>query len=93
MSASCPVFGLIIHLEPARGVDSDIVLRMLRTELLESRGLVATVLGPHGDEIVITGDGFQATDADREAIVAWLSAQAQVARYEVSQLGDVGHAA
>ena len=91
MSAACPVFGLIVRLEPATGIGLDALLRALRIELLQSRGLVATPLGASGEEIAITGDGFQATDADREAIVGWLKAQPLVARYQVSQLGDVGH--
>lgn len=92
MSAACPVFGLILRLEPAPGVGLEALVRALRTDVLQSRGLVATVLGASGDEIAVTGDGFQATDADREAIVGWLNAQPLVAGHDVSQLGDVGRA-
>lgn len=91
MSAACPVFGVIVQLEPAPDVGFESLLRRLRIELLQSRGLVATRLEGSGGDIAITGDGFQATDADREAIVGWVTAQPHVARHEVSQLGDVGH--
>ena len=93
MSAACPVFGLIVRIDPAPGLEIAAVLGPLRTELLQSRGLVATVLDPSHGDIVITGDGFQASDADREAIVGWLDVQPLVASYAVSQIGDVGHAA
>ena len=90
MSAACPVFGLVLRLEGAPHVNRAALLNELRTMLLQPRGLVATVLDQA--TFAITGDGFQATDADREALVGWLNAQRLVARYEVSQLGDVGHA-
>jgi hypothetical protein len=93
MSAACPVFGVIIRLDPTPGIQLEAVLRALRTELLQSRGLVATILDARAGEMVITGDGFQASDTDRTAIVAWLSEQPEIDRYDVSQLGDVGHAA
>ena len=93
MSAACPVFGVIIRLQSAPVAQGDALRRVLRAEVLEPRGLVATVLDARGSEIAIMGDGFQASDADREAIVAWLSEQPLVVSYEVSQLGDVGHAA
>jgi hypothetical protein len=93
MSAACPVFGIIVRVVLAPEVELESLLRALREGVLEPRGLVATVLEPRGQEIVITGDGFQATDMDREAIVTWFNAQPLIARYDVSQLGDVGHAA
>jgi hypothetical protein len=93
MSSACPVFGIIIRVVLAPGVELESLLRALRGEVLEPRGLVATVLDARGQEIVVTGDGLQATDMDREAIVGWFNVQPLVARYEVSQLGDVGHAA
>jgi len=93
MSAACPVFGLILRVETAPGVDLEALRRALRTEVRQSRGLVATALDACGSAMAIIGDGFQASDADREVIVAWLSGQPLVATFEVSQLGDVGHAA
>lgn len=93
MSAACPVFGVIIRFEPASGARADAVVRALGSQVLQPRGLVATLLDARGTEIAIMGDGFQASDADREAIVAWLCGQPLVVSYEVSQLGDVGHAA
>jgi len=93
MSAACPVFGVIIRFEPVPGANADAVVRALGHQVLQPRGLVASVLDARGNEIVIMGDGFQTSDADREAIVRWLSGQPLIASYEVTQLGDVGHAA
>src|ERR1043166_2841191 len=60
MSSACPVFGIIIRVVLAPGVELESLLRALRGEVLEPRGLVATVLDARGQEIVVTGDGLQA---------------------------------
>lgn len=91
MSAACPLFGLVLRVH-CNGTSLERLLAALRDELLAARGLVVT--GGHaGDEYIVTGDGFQATDADREAIVAWLGGRRDVASYSISALGDVGSAA
>ena len=92
MSAACPLFGFVLHL---RGTDADDRTRLLdalRRELLESRGLLL-MDGEVANAYIITGDGLQATDADREAVIDWLAAQPNVRDYTVGALDDVGHAA
>ena len=64
----------------------------MRAELLEGRGLVL-MESEAPNSYVVTGDGFQATDADREAVIAWLAAQPLGRGCTVGALDDVGHAA
>jgi hypothetical protein len=92
MSAACPVFGVVVRVHPAPDVDLDRILIALRDAVLAPRALLASP-GEGTGEHVITGDGFQATDADRQAIVDWLGRHQGIARYTVSAVGDVGHAA
>lgn len=92
MSAACPLFGFVLQL---RGIDARAaasLLESLRREVLEGRGLLV-MDGETANAYVVTGDGFQATDADREAVIAWLAAQTLAGDYTVGALDDVGHAA
>jgi len=68
------------------------LLAALRAELLEGRGLVVTD-GEAPNTYIVTGDGFQVTDADREAVIAWLGTQPFAASYTVGALDDMGDAA
>lgn len=92
MSAACPLFGFVVQLRPHDvGATAELV-SALRAEVLERRGLVL-VDGESANAYIVTGDGFQATHADREAVVAWLAAQPLAAGYTVGALDDVGRAA
>ena len=64
----------------------------MRTDLLDGRGLLL-VYTETLNTYIVTGDGFQATDADREAVVAWLTAHPRGRDCTVGALDDVGHAA
>ena len=68
------------------------MLTALRRELLDGRGLLL-MDGDVENAYIVTGDGFQATDADREAVIAWLAAQRLAGGYTVGALDDMGHAA
>jgi hypothetical protein len=92
MSAACPVFGFAVRVRPARGTVAEQILDALRTMVLEPLGLVASP-GQGSSDRIITGDGCQATDADRNVVIAWLEAEATVEGFNVSVLGDVGQAA
>ena len=93
MSASCPVFGLILSFRQQRRRDDvEHLLTDLCDAVLVPRGLLCAP-GERTGEFVVTGDGFQVTDADREEIVLWLARQWPPVAYEVSALGDVGSAA
>ncbi|HKN68276.1 MAG TPA: hypothetical protein VJW73_18450 [Gemmatimonadaceae bacterium] len=92
MSAACPLFGFVVQL---RIDDVSAVARLLaamRADLLDGRGL-SLIDTETPRTYIITGDGFQATDADREAVVSWLAAQPLGRHCTVGALDDVGHAA
>ena len=92
MSAACPLFGFVIQLHGRDARDRTSLLDALRRELLAERGLLL-IDAEAADAYIVTGDGFQATDADREAVIAWLAARLLTRDYTVGALDDVGHAA
>jgi len=91
VSAACPLFGFVVQLRMEDDRARGRLLASLRAELLEGRGLVMND-GEAPNTYVVTGDGFQATDADREAVIAWLGTQPLAASYTVGALDDMGHA-
>ena len=92
MSAACPLFGFVIRLRMHDVGALAELLAGLRAELLDERGLLLTD-GEAPNSYIVTGEGLQATDADREAVIAWLAARPILAGYAVGALDDVGHAA
>jgi hypothetical protein len=92
MSAACPLFGLVLRLQPRADRDLATLLAGLQRELLAPRCLLLAE-GESAGDYIITGDGVQATDADRRAIVAWLDRRPLAGTYTVSELGDVGRSA
>ena len=92
MSAACPLFGFVIQLRSADLSAHARLLAALRAELLDARGLLLAD-GEAANSYIVTGDGFQATEADREAVIAWLATQSLVGGYTVGALDDVGRAA
>lgn len=79
-------------MEPAPGIEPE-QLGVAFLRLLESRGLQdlgrgdATLL-----EFLVASDGGQATEGDREAVVSWLHARAEVSDFGVGPLVDVDDA-
>ena len=92
MSAACPLFGFVLQLRTNDVGGIAQLLSALREELLLRRGL-QLLDGESANTYIVTGDGFQATDADREAVIAWLAAQPLGRACTVGALDDVGHAA
>lgn len=93
MSAACPLFGFVVRLGTLNIRAQTQLLAALRAELLDGRGLLLTD-AEAPNTYIVTGDGFQATDADREAVIEWLAAQRTLAGvYTVGALDDVGRAA
>ena len=88
MSAPCPVFGFVVRLRGEREVDPEALVSALHREILEPRGLEGRI-AVDNREIVITGEGCQATDADRDVVVAWLSRRRDLSWFEVGALEDV----
>ena len=92
MSAACPLFGFVLQLRADDVGGLAQLLSALRAEVLQLRGLQLTD-GESPNVYIVTGDGFQATHADREAVMAWLAARPSAQDYTVGALDDVGHAA
>jgi hypothetical protein len=92
MSAACPLFGFVLQLPTDGAAARGQLLSALRAGVLEGRGLLL-IDGEVANVYIVTGDGLQATDADREAVVAWLAEQPLAAGYVVGVLDDVGRTA
>jgi uncharacterized protein YggL (DUF469 family) len=92
MSAACPVFGFVVHLRVAAAGDAGHVAHDLRRDVLDRLGLLGRI-ADRNREITISGESGQATDADREAVLAWLAERADVESFEASPLIDIGTAA
>jgi len=92
MSAACPLFGFVLHVGAGDVGNRGELLSALRAEVLDARGLLL-MDGEAANVYIVTGDGLQATDADREAVIAWLAAQPLGSGCTVGALDDVGHAA
>ncbi|HEY2378662.1 MAG TPA: 50S ribosome-binding protein YggL [Gemmatimonadaceae bacterium] len=86
MSPACPVFGFLIRVRLRAGTDADDFSRRL-SEFLFSRALVVT---GSLSALVVAGEGMQATDADRDAVLEWLVQRPDVAHADVGPLSDVG---
>ncbi|HKW48770.1 MAG TPA: 50S ribosome-binding protein YggL [Gemmatimonadaceae bacterium] len=89
MSPACPVFGFLIHVRARAGVHVDELARQL-TEFLATQALVASGEMP---TLLVSGESMQATEADREAVCAWLENRSEIAHVEVGPLSDIGSAA
>ena len=91
MSAPCPTFGFIVTTrlrESSTGADSDSLVDDL-IEVLESNDLS---MGGGGDrvlEYVVSRDGGQATQADREIVLQWAERWTAIAEIDVSDLIDL----
>ena len=88
--AAGPILGFAVQMEPAPGADLDALWRAFNT-WLDARGLRCV----EGDEPppalswLVSSEGGQATDLDREAMVVWLGARADVSDYGVGPLVDL----
>jgi hypothetical protein len=90
VSAPCPEYGFTFACRLASPLDADAAraLRDAFARVLESRGLAAD--GGDGRwHHVISRDGGQAIDADREALRAWAASRPDVADVTVGPLVDL----
>jgi hypothetical protein len=93
MSAPCPILGFVVELqlqtEPS-AVAAD-RLHAALVELLEARGLSGGTrpnLGS-GWSFIVQSVASQATELDREAVLAWARGRAEVASAWAAPIGDV----
>jgi uncharacterized protein YggL (DUF469 family) len=90
---ACPRFGCAVQMEAAPGVAPEhLASAFLR--FLDEHGLEDLGRGePAALEFLVASEGGQATAQDRDAIVAWLGARAEVGDYGVGPLVDLDAAA
>jgi uncharacterized protein YggL (DUF469 family) len=88
--AACPVLGFVVQLEPAPGADLDALWTIFEA-LLASRGLQCVEGGdePPPLEYLVSSEGGQATELDREALQTWLGARGELSTYGVGPLVDL----
>ena len=95
MSAACPAlaFELVLRLTPGLDAAGRRALHDALAATVASHGLSAAGRGDAAPRYVITRDGGQAIDADREVLRAWAAARAEVAEVAVGPLVDLHEAA
>jgi hypothetical protein len=90
MSRPCPLLGLIIsvtrHAPPAERETDPLADDLL--SVLEHNGLVARA-GATAREYIVSREGGQVTDVDRQLILAWAERWARLATIGVSQVTDL----
>jgi hypothetical protein len=84
MSAPCPTFGFIVRATADRDAGA---LRRTLTERLAPAGLL--VDDRRETTIVITREGCQATESDRQLVIALLADELNVGNATVSDLIDL----
>jgi uncharacterized protein YggL (DUF469 family) len=90
MSAPCPIFGFVIRVrfrDASTEADSHCVVDDLR-RVLDSNDLVAS-RGANGLEFVISREGSQTTQSDRELVFEWAERWKSIAEIDVSDLIDL----
>ncbi|HEX2781516.1 MAG TPA: 50S ribosome-binding protein YggL [Gemmatimonadaceae bacterium] len=95
MSAPCPEFGFAVTIEPPGGPGprERPTFDEALAALLASRGLSVEAGRAGMRRFIVRSEASQATDADREAVRAWLAARPDVRDARVSDLIDLREAA
>jgi uncharacterized protein YggL (DUF469 family) len=96
MSAPCPVYGFSVVFQLAPGL-SEAAVRTLWDDFIrdpiEGRGLVCEGRGaPRRWPHVVHSEAGQATDADRDALIAWAATRPEIVGSEVGPLVDLARA-
>ena len=86
MSAPCPTFGFIVRTAPSQDTSE---LRRALARRLGAAGLLVDESGDRAGAIVITRDGSQATESDRQLVIALLDGDLHIAGATVSDLVDL----
>ena len=94
MSAPCPILGFTVLVdlhESAEESQADVLTQAL-TELLAAQGLESSGGGRRQRLFVVSREGSQATEAERQLVESWASEWSDVADITVSDLVDLGAA-
>ena len=94
MSAPCPILGFTVLVdlhESAEDSQGEALARAL-AELLAAQGLEASGGGRRQQLFVVSREGSQATEAERQLVESWASEWSDVADITVSDLVDLSAA-
>jgi len=94
MSAPCPILGFTVLVDLHESVEEsqgEALARAL-TELLAAQGLEASGGGRRQQLYVVSREGSQATEAERQLVESWASEWSDVAGIRVSDLVDLSAA-
>ena len=91
MRAPCPTLGFHLAFTTAPGApeSSRGALRAAFLRTAAAYGLVCESGDAASLRFVVTGDGLQATEADRERLVAWIAKQPEIASHRAGPLTDL----
>jgi uncharacterized protein YggL (DUF469 family) len=94
MSAPCPILGftVLVDLHESAEESQGEALTQALTELLAAQGLEANGGGRRQQLFVVSREGSQATEAERELVQSWASEWSDVATITVSDLVDLSAA-
>ena len=94
MTAACPEFGfeIAVHLAPHIEAQRRRALAATFRAFAESHGLIADGGGGREWHYVVTRDGGQAIDADRQLLGDWMRSRPEVVRADVGPIVDLKEA-
>lgn len=94
MSAPCPILGFTIRadLDESARESQGAALAQSLTELLATHGLVASGGGRRQLLFIVSREGSQATESERQLVERWAAEWSQVAAITVSDLVDLSPA-
>ena len=90
MSASCPLLGFRVTIEPKGGLAAHDRLENAWRQFLTERGLIATggLVGARF-EYLVSSEAAQATELDREAADRWLAEREELRAHWLGPVHDL----
>ncbi|HWE44078.1 MAG TPA: hypothetical protein VG432_16365 [Gemmatimonadaceae bacterium] len=91
MSAPCPRFGFHLAFTIAPGIPESRrgVLGAAFLAAAAAYGLACEARDEESLQWVVTGDGLQATESDRQQLIGWLARQPEIASHRAGPLTDL----
>ena len=91
MSAPCPTLGFHLAFTIARGAPDSRrdALRAAFMTAAAAYGLACETRDEGSLQFVVTGDGLQATESDRQRLMDWLAGQPEIASHRAGPLTDL----
>ena len=91
MSAPCPTLGfhLAFTIAPGAAESRRDAMRAAFLSAAASYGLVCETTDEGSLQFVVTGDGLQATESDRQRLIDWVAGQPEIASHRAGPLTDL----